>query len=739
MSSTEVRYSEEAKMKLAERLVILAGAACLLLAACGGGGSGGAVGSSGANGQVSGGGSSSSGSGTGSSSGPVAQQYPLLDTSPALPYQEAFCAAQPDSATLPTDPRSLIQPGFNQGKYVNFNAYWEDCHRNIATKVPQTCGAYRAAKAAGQTYISGVGSRALTSFSLYMTQDGYNDLWKVWGLSARPGNFDGQVQERWGLPAPNYPNPYPLTGEDPNQTHGGSGQLPMGFVQIVNAQGRYTGNIGLTCYVCHSGGLGQPSDGPGLGSISGLGAHNADLNLILSDVVADIVQSGAGNTIAVPPVPLPVALSSARGAINASGISEILMTLMDLQKMTLSPLLRTDPIHASEGDTKTASWWWGNFRSRKFYDGGLSMDDDRMDTFIIKALNILQPNKLEPVESPDNDTEADQAVAYLNSIAPPAYPYGYCTGANGSAGTGDNPACIDQPLAEQGAILFHTMDLWAGGANSAIPHPPGNGSCASCHGVYSPQFANNPDYLADPRAKDITGYIVPLNIIGTDPARTAGFTSEDREALSSSYISYPEGMAGYIPPAQQTAAQDLAFNTPPYKNFSGACEWEQQTVGYLTPTLRGVWASAPYLHNASVPDVWSVLKPSDRPAVWERLLTQGSGVEHGYDTSLQAYDFTRMGWKYNAVACDGTIPSLPCSTQAGQLIDLNQILTAINKLLGPAVIYGNLGYPVMTRTEIEQRKIVNTHDYAKGNAGHQFTQALSDSERTAIIEYLKTL
>ena len=32
-------------------------------------------------------------------------------------------------------------------------------------------------------------------------------------------------------------------------------------------------------------------------------------------------------------------------------------------------------------------------------------------------------------------------------------------------------------------------------------------------------------------------------------------------------------------------------------------------LGYLAPPLYGVWATAPYLHNGSVPNVWEVLKP----------------------------------------------------------------------------------------------------------------------------------
>ena len=40
---------------------------------------------------------------------------------------------------------------------------------------------------------------------------------------------------------------------------------------------------------------------------------------------------------------------------------------------------------------------------------------------------------------------------------------------------------------------------------------------------------------------------------------------------------------------------------------------------------------------------------------------------------------------------------------------------------------------------LEKRKIYNTHHYSQGNAGHAFTAVLTDGERRALLEYLKTL
>jgi hypothetical protein len=34
-------------------------------------------------------------------------------------------------------------------------------------------------------------------------------------------------------------------------------------------------------------------------------------------------------------------------------------------------------------------------------------------------------------------------------------------------------------------------------------------------------------------------------------------------------------------------------------------------MGYKTRPLNGVWATAPFLHNGSVPNLWELLKPED--------------------------------------------------------------------------------------------------------------------------------
>ena len=52
---------------------------------------------------------------------------------------------------------------------------------------------------------------------------------------------------------------------------------------------------------------------------------------------------------------------------------------------------------------------------------------------------------------------------------------------------------------------------------------------------------------------------------------------------------------------------------------------------------------------------------------------------------------------------------------------------------------GFISKPYYTQKQIDRRKIYNTHDFSNSNTGHTFTDALTEAETRAVIEYLKTL
>ena len=112
----------------------------------------------------------------------------------------------------------------------------------------------------------------------------------------------------------------------------------------------------------------------------------------------------------------------------------------------------------------------------------------------------------------------------------------------------------------------------------------------------------------------------------------------------------------------------------------------RSTGGYLAPPLAGVWARAPYLHNGSVPDLRGVIDPAERPARWKRTGTDSDG-----------YDAERVGFRHEAV---GTAPDP--DTREGRLV-------------------------------------YDTTRPGMGNAGHRFGEALTDAERSDLLEYLRGL
>jgi hypothetical protein len=108
--------------------------------------------------------------------------------------------------------------------------------------------------------------------------------------------------------------------------------------------------------------------------------------------------------------------------------------------------------------------------------------------------------------------------------------------------------------------------------------------------------------------------------------------------------------------------------------------------GYMAPPLDGVWATAPYFHNGSTPTLWHVLHPSERPVVWRR-------------TSEDGYDHARGGLEIESLA------ELPAA-----VLDARQ-----------------------------RREYFDTRRFGKSNAGHLFPNQLTEEEKQAVLEYLKTL
>jgi hypothetical protein len=104
----------------------------------------------------------------------------------------------------------------------------------------------------------------------------------------------------------------------------------------------------------------------------------------------------------------------------------------------------------------------------------------------------------------------------------------------------------------------------------------------------------------------------------------------------------------------------------------------RKTNGYANHPLDGIWLRAPYLHNGSVPTLRDLLEvPERRPAVFYR----------GYDV----FDQARVGFVSDVASANGRAFSRFDTSRAGN-----------------------------------------------SNAGHLFGTGLTDAQKAAIVEYMKT-
>ncbi len=120
------------------------------------------------------------------------------------------------------------------------------------------------------------------------------------------------------------------------------------------------------------------------------------------------------------------------------------------------------------------------------------------------------------------------------------------------------PLPIDKDIAEQGAVLFKD-------------------NCARCHGTYGEKWT-------------YPNKIVPLKDIGTDRRRYDGITAKFGTYYNKSW--FAQGKSTPTPDGLAALASE----------------------GYQAPPLDGIWATAPYLHNGSVPTVYNVLNSKTGPS-----------------------------------------------------------------------------------------------------------------------------
>jgi mono/diheme cytochrome c family protein len=419
------------------------------------------------------------------------------------------------------------------------------------------------------------GKKALTGTAFikaFWPRVGYENAWRVWGLTEKPADYEAAVRERYGL----HPAPYPNDG------------LPMGLRKSDLLIG--TG-VGIDCMVCHGGSI--------LGkSYVGMPNSSLDVHALFEELAA---ASGA-------PVKLPFTYCQTRGTSEAGAFAVYLLGMRN-PDLSIRPEFRDLGLRDDACEDVPA--WWLLKKKRTMYHVGAT--DARSVRSIMQFM-------MHPLTTPDDFYKAEPAfrdvLQCLLSIEPPKYPFP-----------------IDAAKARKGEAVFKE-------------------NCARCHGTYGEDWT-------------YPNKVVPLDGIGTDRKRYENIGPEFGKAYNESWFAREETGGWFL------TGQPI-----------------RMTAGYQAPPLDGVWATAPYFHNGSVPTLYGVLNSKARPKVFTR----------SYHTGEEDYDKERVGWKVREVPPPG--PKLPA---------------------------------------IERRKVYDTTKPGRGNAGHTFGDDLTEEERWALIEYLKTL
>lgn len=179
---------------------------------------------------------------------------------------------------------------------------------------------------------------------------------------------------------------------------------------------------------------------------------------------------------------------------------------------------------------------------------------------------------------------------------------------------------INNELADKGRVLFDEL-------------------CSKCHGTYG-EVETYPNLL------------VKQSLLETDPAIANG------TQLYTDFVGW--------------------FNNSWFSSGDYPSEYDQ-VDGYVAPPLDGIWATAPYLHNGSVPTLKDLLDSKLRPDLWKRV-----DGNNNYDHEKMGLSYTTPAAKTDKFTFDASLP----------------------------------GYSAK---------------------GHYFSDHLTQEERTQLLEYLKTL
>ena len=144
---------------------------------------------------------------------------------------------------------------------------------------------------------------------------------------------------------------------------------------------------------------------------------------------------------------------------------------------------------------------------------------------------------------------------------------------------------------------------------------------------------------------------------------------------------------------------------------------QKNTHGYIAKDLAGIWASAPYLHNGSVPTIWHLIsEQNQRPSK--------------FITGCKDYDTNFMG----------LIWSSSQATDTGCLVTDDHWFNTRDEVKGEFIVNGikSNSYLPNTFYFVDHLGSPGTFQNGNQNTGHNFV-VKSDEDKKALIAFLKVL
>lgn len=169
---------------------------------------------------------------------------------------------------------------------------------------------------------------------------------------------------------------------------------------------------------------------------------------------------------------------------------------------------------------------------------------------------------------------------------------------------------------------------------------------ARCAGCHDPAW-RTVDRFGNPGRRMIT---VPLEKIGTDPKAATNFVERtvDTGDLGLGTVSAGEALRVVTGKVIERRYDELGIPEEKRLQMSGCRENDWRApLAYKAKPLDGIWSTAPYLHNGSVPSIYQLLLPAA-----ERDTSFYVGT-YDYDAVHMGYETSPIG---NGFRFDTTIP-----------------------------------------------------------------------------------